>query len=73
MSLIKLMMSNFMSNYVSLMSNFMTITLSSLSGRLLPFISLKSFSEILSCVFIWNVLLLLFPHFAWLAVVIAVL
>lgn len=29
----------------------MTITLSSLSGRLLTFISLKSFSEVLSCFF----------------------
>ena len=51
MSLSKLMMSNFMSNYLSLMSNFMTITLSSLSGWLLTFISLKSCSEILSCFF----------------------
>lgn len=33
------------------MNNFMTITLSSLSGRLLTFISLKSFSEVLSCFF----------------------
>ena len=33
------------------MNNFMTITLSSLLGRLLTFISLKSFSEVLSCFF----------------------
>lgn len=29
----------------------MTVTLSSLSGRLLAFISLKSFSEVMSCFF----------------------
>ena len=40
-------------------SLFMTITLNSLSGKLLIYISLSSFMRILSCSFIWKVFLCL--------------
>ena len=40
-------------------SIFMTITLNSLSGRLLISISLGSFSKVLACFFIWNIFLCL--------------
>lgn len=41
----------------------MTITLNSLFNRQLTFVSLSSFSGVLSCVFVWNVFfyLLLLP------------
>ena len=50
----------FLQNSVSIS---ITMTLNSLSGRLLTSVSLRSFSEILSYYFIWNILLclLIFP------------
>ena len=45
------------SEFVSI---FLILVLNSLSGRLLIFIPLKSFSEVLPCSFVWNILLCFF-------------